>query len=156
MNTTVMSLILSIAISMGVPEYFVLSIAIEENSTLNPLAVSKQNNDGSYDYGVLQLNGRYLGSFIEEFWDKSWKFEWYKPFDNIYLGCRIIKSLMGRPDITTFYGVAISYNAGCKWLINGSVPPASSIEYAQKVLKRWEELDSRNFSTLINKKGGRK
>ncbi|MDR1073013.1 MAG: transglycosylase SLT domain-containing protein [Treponema sp.] len=49
------ALILSIAIEVGVPPYLALSIALEENTTLNPLAVHT-NLDGSRDLGIMQLN----------------------------------------------------------------------------------------------------
>jgi soluble lytic murein transglycosylase-like protein len=138
----IIALILSIALDIGVPPYFALSIALEENSTLNPEAVSQPNRNGSRDLGLMQLNSNYIECFIERFWDNPWDFNWQKPFDNIYIACRLIKSLMNTPGANTFWAVAVCYNAGTDWLISGYDPPDSSINYASRVMNRWHELDA--------------
>ena len=136
--TEIAALVMAIALEMGVPPYFALAIAQEE-SGLNPAAISPENSNGTRDYGVMQLNSQYKAYFIDLYWDKNHEFNWENPEDNIYLGCRIIKGLMEHPSINTYWVLAICYNAGCNWLLNGNPPPESSREYATRVMRRWEK-----------------
>ena len=136
------SLILTIALEVGIQPYFALAIALEENWTLNENAISKPNKNGSRDYGLFQLN--------DSVYDME-KINWRDPATNIRLGCEHIKYLLGRPEMTTYFDVAVSYNAGCSWLVNGHDPPAKSVEYACKVIQRWNELSGGNAMTLIRR-----
>ena len=126
----IIALILQIAVEIGVPPYFALSIALTENPTLNPNAVSPLNRDGSRDRGLMQLNNRY---FVD--------IDWRCPETNIRAGIGLIKRLMNYPGITTFFDVAVSYNCGHAWLVYGYRPPESSIDYANKVMQKWQELE---------------
>jgi soluble lytic murein transglycosylase-like protein len=85
MNSAIISLIFAIAIEIQVPPCFVLAIALNENESLNPLAVSKQNNDGTVDRGIMQLNSQYFD------------IEWWIPETNIRAGCLLIKELKQKP-----------------------------------------------------------
>jgi soluble lytic murein transglycosylase-like protein len=115
------ALIVSIALEMGMPPYFVLAIAYTENPALDPLAIS-QNQDGTFDYGVMQLNsGWYKG-------------DWRDPEINIRAGCEHIKWLLSRPNMN-YWLAAIAYNCGYSRLLAG--PPDVSIEYANQVFARW-------------------
>jgi soluble lytic murein transglycosylase-like protein len=114
------AMILAIAIEVGVPPYFALSIALTENPALDPLAVHK-NRDGTFDRGVMQLNsGWYSGN-------------WQDPETNIRAGCELIRELKCKG--LNWWQVAISYNAGYQGLMDG--PPASSIDYANSVFEKW-------------------
>jgi len=129
------ALILSIAVEFGLPPYFVLSVAIEENQTLNPLAVRK-NSNGTLDRGVMQLNsGWYNG-------------DWWEPETNIRAACGHIKNLTAMPGVNTWWAVAVCYNAGYGRLYN---PPNSTIDYASKVIIRWEEMDTAGFFVLTRR-----
>jgi len=130
-------LILTIAIETGIPPYFALSIAVEENPSLNPSAVN-ENENGTFDRGVMQLNSSWFTG------------NWQDPETNIRAGCELIRELMNRPGINTFWAVALCYNAGHGRLNN---PPDASIEYAGRVISRWQNMDGRNFQVLT---GGRR
>ncbi|MDR0656770.1 MAG: transglycosylase SLT domain-containing protein [Treponema sp.] len=116
------AMVLAIAIETGIPPYLALSIALEENQTLNPLAVHI-NSDGSRDLGVMQLN------------DSWFKGQWQDPEANIRAGCALIKWLIQQPGITTYWDVAVSYNCGYGRFLKK--PPDVSIEYANRVFSRW-------------------
>jgi len=119
----IVALILAVAAETGIPPYFALSIALEENSTLNPSAV-RMNNDGSCDRGIVQLNDSwYMG-------------DWEDPEINIRAGCAYIKMVMGMRGVNTLWAVAVVYNAGIKRFWDENVPEAS-IEYANRVMCRY-------------------
>jgi soluble lytic murein transglycosylase-like protein len=115
------ALIISIAIEIGIPPYLALSIAIEENRALNPLAVHI-NGDGSRDLGVMQLN------------DSWYRGDWQDPETNIRAGCGHIKWLLSLTGMN-YWLAAVAYNCGYGRLIEK--PPDASIEYANRVFARW-------------------
>jgi len=146
MHTEIVLLILTIAAEIGIPKYFALSIAINENDKLDPIAISKKNDDGSYDFGVMQLSGRYIYEFIGEYWDKDWEFNWQSPYDNIYIGCKHLKKLSTMEKINTWYGVAIAYNAGYSRVND---PPETTIEYAARVMEKYVELSNGKYQVIV-------
>jgi soluble lytic murein transglycosylase-like protein len=115
------AMILAIAIDVGVPPYFALSIALTENQLLDPLAVHT-NADGSRDLGVMQLNNSWFNG------------DWQDPKTNIRAGCELIKELMSKPDMN-FWQVCIAYNCGYGRFLDK--PPDVSIDYANRVFERW-------------------
>ncbi|MCL2092992.1 MAG: lytic transglycosylase domain-containing protein [Treponema sp.] len=123
---TILAMIFMIAVEVGVPPNFAISIARVENSSLNPLAVSQPNSNGTVDLGIFQLNNAYFGHI-----------DWQCPETNIRAGVEHIRWLMEQLEGDTFWSVAVSYNAGLSRLNN---PPESSIEYASKVLALYWEL----------------
>lgn len=80
------ALILAIALEVGIPPYFALSIALTENPTLDPLAVNV-NSDNTLDRGVMQLNSSWFNGV------------WWDPEENIRAGCEHIKWLLSLPDM---------------------------------------------------------
>ena len=153
MQEVILALILAVAIEVGVPPQFVLSIAYVEHwnksieeTVIDPEAVSKPNRNGSVDLGVMQINSFYLDEFVELHWDKAWEFDWETPYDNVYLGCRIIKWLMRH--CSTYWAVAVAYNCGLSRMQSGH-PPLSSTRYADRVLAVWNELTGGKAETLI-------
>lgn len=121
-------LILKIAVEIGVPPYFALSIALEENWTLNPNAQSLPNADGSTDLGIMQLNSRYYGNI-----------DWRDPEINIRAGIQHIKALMQKPELNTYWSIACAYNCGASRFIERG-PPLSSTYYADRVMKRYRKF----------------
>jgi soluble lytic murein transglycosylase-like protein len=118
----IQAMIITIAIEVGVPPYLALSIALEENNTLNPLAVHI-NSDGSRDLGVMQLN------------DSWFQGNWQDPKINIRAGCELIKELISKPRMN-YWLVAVAYNCGYGRFLE-KPPPNVSIEYANRVFARW-------------------
>ena len=140
MSTIIATMVLTIAIEIGIPPYFVLAIALEENWTLNPNAVSPQNENGTVDLGIMQLNSRYYGDI-----------DWRDPEVNIRAGCLHIKALMDHPGLNTYWDVAVSYNCGYWRFISEEGPPMVSIEYGCKVMKRWLDLTGmKNINPIIS------
>jgi soluble lytic murein transglycosylase-like protein len=121
MFKVIQAMIIAIAIEAGIPPYFALSIALEENQTLDPLAVHI-NADGSRDLGVMQLN------------DSWYQGDWEDPETNIRAGCELVKELMGKPGMN-YWMVCVAYNCGYGKFLKG--PPDSSVEYANRVFDRW-------------------
>jgi soluble lytic murein transglycosylase-like protein len=115
------AMILAIALESGIPPYLALSIALEENQSLNPLAVHI-NADGSRDLGIMQLN------------DSWFKGDWQDPETNIRAGCALVKELAGKPGMN-YWLACVAYNCGYGRLLDS--PPIVSIEYANRVFARW-------------------
>lgn len=136
----IMALILTIAADVGVPPRFVLAIAIEENKTLDPLAVSSVNSDGSVDLGVMQLNSEYYGHI-----------NWRDPETNIRAGCLHIKRLMNMKEFNTYWAVAVAYNCGHIRYLSNKVPRAS-LEYGDRVMRRWHELEGVQYINPVIRK----
>jgi soluble lytic murein transglycosylase-like protein len=123
----IISLILTIAAETGVPPYFALSIAFEENRELNPLTVNT-NENGTFDRGIMQLNSGWH--------DGDWK----DPETNVRAGCLHIKSLMEKPELNTYWAVAVAYNCGYWKFVSAEGPPMFSVDYGGRVMDRWHEL----------------
>jgi len=132
------ALILLIATEFGLPPNFVLAIAIEENNTLNPAAVSPVNKNGTTDLGVMQLNSANYGDIA-----------WNNPEVNIRAGCTHIKNLMQEPRINTYWAVAVAYNCGYARFVNE--PPTASLDYGDRVMKRWRSLQGVNYINPVIK-----
>jgi len=130
----IMVLILDIAALMNIPPYFALSIALTENPQLNPMAVNV-NENGTVDRGVMQLNSCW---FVDE--------NWSDPETNIRAGCTLIREILSMPKVNTYWSAAVVYNAGYGRL---TTPPESAIEYANRVVMKWRELDRFYYRVLI-------
>jgi soluble lytic murein transglycosylase-like protein len=131
--SVIAALILTIATEFGIPPYFALSIALQENPTLSPLAVNV-NENGTVDRGIMQLNSSWYNG------------DWQNPETNIREGCNRIKQIMRSEGVYTFWAVAVCYNAGYGKLDN---PPERTIEYANRIMLRWQEMDKVNFRAII-------
>jgi len=135
MISVIAALILSIAAEVGVPPCFALSIALEENHTLNPHAVSRINENGTFDRGVMQLNSSWFNG------------DWQDPETNIRAGCLLIRELSEKG--LNYWQVAIAYNCGYWRLISTRGPPNESIDYANRVLARWEKLEKERTARIF-------
>ncbi|MDR1837578.1 MAG: lytic transglycosylase domain-containing protein [Treponema sp.] len=138
------ALILLIAAEMGIPPYFALAIAVEENSTLNPSAVSSTNADGTIDLGVMQLNSRYWGNI-----------NWRDPETNIRAGCQQIKELMSIQELNTYWSVAVAYNCGYAQFVSEHGPPPTSVNYGSRVMGRWLELQGLRYINPVIRRIGK-
>jgi hypothetical protein len=131
------AMILSIATIMEVPPYFCLSIALTENPELNPMAVSKVNENGTVDLGIFQVNSEYFGHI-----------DWCDTETNVRAGVEHIKYLIDRPETTTYWSVCIAYNAGISRVNN---PPVSTLNYADRVMAKWHELQGGYIPAVIGR-----
>jgi soluble lytic murein transglycosylase-like protein len=140
MHLVIIALILGVAAEIGVPPYFALAIAFEENGALDPAAISPLNSNGTVDLGVMQLNSRYYGDI-----------NWRDPETNIRAGCKHIKELIDHPGLNTYWGVAASYNCGIKRFLSEG-PPPKTIDYACRVMQRWLDLSGMVYINPILKR----
>ena len=128
MNEVILSLIVLLSCEYSVPENFVKAIVkIESDYTCTAV---NQNKNGTTDYGLMQLNSSW---FNDE--------KWADPEVNLRAGIKHIKMLMGKHKGTSWWALAVSYNAGYSWLVNNHAPPTASLDYADKVMREWEELE---------------
>ena len=134
------ALIISIATQIGgVPPYFVLAIALEEHGGhIRTEAVSPPNRNGTVDLGTMQLNSRYFGHI-----------DWRCPEVNITAGVKHIKWLISQ--LNTFWLVSVAYNCGLNRLREGN-PPRASLDYADRVMARWKELDPQGFMVTTGRR----
>ena len=135
MNVAIVTLILSIAVEVGIPPNFALAVALTENPELNPKAVNV-NEDGSRDLGLMQLNSSWYHG------------DWEHPETNIMAACIHIKWLMNRVATQTLWDVAIAYNYGYANFVTKK-PPDDVLDYAAKVMNKYEELNGKPVNPLI-------
>jgi soluble lytic murein transglycosylase-like protein len=135
---SIIALIFLIAAEIGVPPNYALAVAMCE-SGLNPSVISTVNQNGSVDRGLFQLNS-YVYPDVE----------WDDPETNIRLGITHLKWLARMECHNTYWAVAISYNAGHSYLLNKMVPPDSSIDFANKVMKTYTELSGGYVNPVIS------
>jgi hypothetical protein len=135
-------LILTISAEMNVPPYFSLSVAITESNLRNisSAQVRPPNRDGSVDRGIFQLNSHVYPNI-----------KWDCIETNIRLGIRHLRTLLDRRDHHTYWEIAISYNAGHAWVVRGTRPPQSSIDYADRVMLLWQDLSPRTVEAVIRR-----
>lgn len=127
------AIILMIALQYNLPPFFVLSIAMTENATLDQYAVN-YNVDGTTDRGLMQLNSSYFtGSF--------------DPYENVEEACQHIQWLRSKG--YNWWQTAIAYHAG--YFGMNDKPPDRSIEYGNKVMLLWQTLEPRSAEA----RGGR-
>lgn len=125
----ILALILSISAEYGVPSGFVQAI-VKVESEFDCNAINRSNRNGTVDYGLMQLNSSWFN-------DENWR----DPEVNLRAGIQHIKGLMKVHSGTSWWALAVSYNAGCSWLVNRHEPPRASLEYADKVMEEWEKIE---------------
>ena len=137
MYAQIVALILAIAPQYNLPPKFVLAIAlIETGGTLNPYSKHYNKETDTWDLGVMQNNTSWYK-------DKNWT----DPESNIRAGCAYIVRLVEHPDTTTWWSVALAYNAGIGRLMS---PPTRSVMYACMVIDTWCELGDAREVVLPN------
>jgi len=139
---TIIALILTLAVEYGLPPQMCLAIAIVE-SELNPNAIGiNRNSSGvetSRDLGLFQLNSLVYGT--------DWN--WRDPETNIRAGMEHIVGLLNREWMQTYWQMIVCYNAGTQWSIENRQPPASSLDFADRVIAKWAELEGRERPHLM-------
>ena len=123
---------------VGVPVTVARAILHKENPELDPDVVSRMNSNGTRDFGLWQLNSRYLWSdFVPRFWHFQERFDWSNPFHSTYIAVRHIGWLYKVFRNEPFYRsrafvVILAYNCGFYAVQTGNVPLASA-NYAASV-----------------------
>lgn len=73
----------------------ILAIASVE-SNWNANAIGSRNSNGTYDYGLMQLNGAYISKFINDYWNETEDFLWYNGIHSMYIAIRHFQYLYER------------------------------------------------------------
>ena len=129
----------------GVPVEIAMAILMVENPGLDPAVVSKENPNGTRDYGLWQLNSRYLWSdFVLRYWHNLEPFRWDDPFHNTYLAVKHLQwlySIFCTDPVpqSKSYNVIVAYNCGFVAVLSGKVPAASA-NYAALVVRQFRRL----------------
>jgi hypothetical protein len=113
-----------------IPEY-PFSKMLEVESNFNPMAVSGPNANGTYDYGIAQLNSAYL----EEF---GWRYKFGKidPFDpeqSIHVAAKHLSVLYEH--IGSWEKAFMAYNIGLSRVLSGRTSK-NGVEYVDKIFGR--------------------
>ncbi|GHV78589.1 hypothetical protein AGMMS49944_03800 [Spirochaetia bacterium] len=127
---TIITLVLSLALEIGVDGNLAVQLVLAENSYMEPDRVGVTG-----DLGIMQLNPDYLDYFVDRYWDKDWEFNWRAPYDNIYVGLKHLKYLLSIPQFNEWQSI-LAYNAGEGNVIRGT-PKSESVEYANRVFAAW-------------------
>jgi soluble lytic murein transglycosylase-like protein len=50
--------------------------------------IGPRNNNGTHDYGLMQLNSQYIDKFIQDYWDRNTQFQWDNGEHSLYIGMK--------------------------------------------------------------------
>ena len=145
---------------VGVNYLFAISLLREENMAFFRLfdeiipwntafeAQNSQNNNGSSDLGLWQLNDSYIwADYIPNYWHHKTDFDWKNPYHSTYIAIRHIKWMytmieefnvqkgLYQSINTIYWKTAMAYNAGLNRVKSGSLPQ-NTLDYAFRVLDR--------------------
>jgi len=130
---TFMDFIVKVCEEEEISPYYVFFI-IEKESEWNPFTKSK-NKNGTIDYGLMQLNSKYLKEYITKYGKYKSKKEYEpinNPRDNVELGIRYFALLYRKTG--NYYDALLSYNCGLTALRENKVP-LSTYQYAQSIIR---------------------
>ena len=133
----IVAIIIALATEYDIPPAFALAIVAVE-SEFNPRAVSPLNRNGTRDWGLFQINDAYFPT------DR-----WYDPYVNAQQGIRHIRWLMDHPWTSTWWSVALAYNAGVTRLGDGRAFPPAALRYADTVMRRFNDFMGGHAPVLI-------
>lgn len=106
----------------------------EEESSLNPMAVNDRNNDGTSDYGLMQINDFWMPLIEKNGYNKN---DLFDPCTNIHIGAWVLAQ-----SIKVFgnnWRAVGAYNAGTK---QNEKRELLRQKYAARVFKRYQRLVS--------------
>jgi len=118
--------IISLSLERNINPILMLSFLEQENPDHNPLAVHKNVKAGkvlSEDFGLFQINSKWLSFFIESYWKEDRSFDVFNARDNTILAIEIFKSLINKfNDINL---AVMAYNAGSGRVIKNKIPEST-------------------------------
>jgi soluble lytic murein transglycosylase-like protein len=118
----------------GVPEYLVARL-VQAESEWNEKCVGGPNDNGTYDYGLCQINGDNLRDFPKQYYRGREPFDVMNPYHNLEVAIRHLADLYRGHG--NWYDTVVAYNAGSGSVWSGRVP-RSTLAYAKKILPSWE------------------
>ena len=110
-----------------------LSLLKNENPTLNNFAVN-ENNNGSFDLGLCQLNSNFLEDFIYKYWNENLygEFNVFNYQHNIIIAVKHLKTLLR--NTKTVEQAVMAYNCGLSAVLNNRIPQTT-----KHYLEKWNE-----------------
>jgi hypothetical protein len=112
------------------PQYY-FSKMLEVESNFNPRAVSGPNADGSYDYGLAQLNSKYIDEFGWRY--KFGKIDPFNPEQAIHVAGKHLSVLYAHTG--TWEKAFAAYNCGLTRVKQNRIPVKTK-EYVEKIFGR--------------------
>lgn len=104
---------------------------IHTESRWNRYARSRPNRNGTRDYGIAQLNSRYIRGFVSDYYRGKEKFDVYNPKHSLEVSVKLLANHY-RAFKNWYYSVC-AYNAGQSSVRYRRIP-ASTIRYANKIM----------------------
>lgn len=110
---------------------WIIARVIEIESNWNSKAINK-NKDGSYDYGIMQLNSKYIRGYFDWKFNDNKKINYYDPYINMEIGVKYLKHLY---DYHKSWREAVAaYNCGSSKVLRNEIP-LSTKRYVEKVFQ---------------------
>lgn len=114
---------------------------ISYESNWNIKAVGKRNRNKTYDYGLMQLNSRYIKNFQKWFYTGIDKFNPFNPEHNIEIGIKYLKDLYLK---TYDWKLAVTaYNCGLYGVYRNKIPK-STIHYVKVIFSNIEKFNRKS------------
>ncbi len=119
------------SVEYGIP-YLIVNRLLYNESRFNPNAVGL-NSNGTKDYGLAQVNNKYINHFKEKYFD----FDPFDPYQSIDFCVHHLRILYNATE--DWYTAVAAYNAGLGRISTGSIPK-NTITYCNLILKDIEFL----------------
>ncbi len=114
-------------------------IAYESNWYTN--TIGKKNRNGSRDYGLMQLNSRYIKNFQKWFYTGVDKFNPFNPEHNIEIGIKYLKDLYLK---TYNWKLAVTaYNCGIYGVYRNKIPK-STVRYVKIIFSNIKKFNKKS------------
>ena len=113
------------------PKSILVGIIQVETNWINVRSGS-QNNDGSVDLGLAQLNSAYIDYFVRKYWDKNADFDTFNGLHSLHIAAEHIQWLYN--ETLSFENTIRAYNIGIGSVRNGWRQRSGNL-YLRKVLE---------------------
>ena len=122
-------LINTLNMEYGIPPW-ILPRMIKKESEWKVKAVSKKNDNGSIDYGLMQLNSNNLEEFTWRFNDFK-EIDYFDPVTNITIGAKYLAHLYKQ--FGTWEEAIMAYNCGPTKVRKNKIPPSTKV-YVNEIM----------------------
>jgi soluble lytic murein transglycosylase-like protein len=121
--------VINVALQNQIPVYYFAKL-IHVESAFNPRAINKSNRNGSYDYGIAQLNSVYIDEFAFRYGYTT--LDPFDPYTSLEVAGKHLRTLYNN---TGSWEKAIAaYNCGLTAVLKGRIP-SSTVQYVQRIMK---------------------
>ena len=137
--------IIKLAEALDIDPDFCIALLNKENPDLNEIAISKENQNGSVDIGMWQLNQKNFNdtkySFDKLYWPFNIEFDPYNWKHNTWIALHHIQDLY--KEFGDYKKVAQAYNGGASKVRKGTVVMMAK-KYSETVMQTYNNL--KNYS----------